>query len=472
MAAILKGSPFRAARFAAILLGSTMLSGDALLPNGGAPSGTLLQFLGLASDTVTENTAAGQLVGAVTGLTAGSTLTLVDGAGGRFALSGTNIVTGATPTNFEDATTHEIVVRETLAEAVNSPRDTTISISVLNVNELPALNALTVPGSATVGSTLNISGATAGSTLTGTMPTGWTLNSATRTIDVAAGAPTGSQSWSLTETLGDSPNSPRTSTGSTTVSASASYEAETVAYVAAMTVPPSTADQNRIDTLVKALKTAGVWSKMTWFALHAAHDAQAGRINLINPSQVAAAVNSPTFTQYRGFTGDGATSYLNTGLVVGTQTLPFAQNDGHMGVWIGGTALTTGTGMTDFGARDRQSIRSRSATTRVGYGANGTGVIQIELGEVPGPGHFAWSRWNSTFFKPFYHGTALADVAANSAIAGPWPLVICAGWDAINNVPSTFSPRQVRATHLGSSLTPAEMAAVQSALEIYMNSLP
>lgn len=470
MAAILRGSPFRATRFATILLGSTMLAGDALIPNGGAPTGPMLQFLGIASNTVTEGTTAGQLVGALTGLTPGSTLSLVDSAGSRFALSGTSILTGSTATDYEAFTVHEITVRETLAGVVNSPKDSTISIFVLNVNELPALSALSVPGSAIVGSTLNISGATAGSTLTGTMPSGWTLNSAARTISVAAGAATGSQSWSITETLGDSPNSPRTSTGTTTVSAAASYEAETVAYVAAMTTPPSTADQNRIDTLVKSLKSAGVLSKLQWLALHAAHDAQAGRINLVNPTQVAIAVNSPTFTQYRGFTGDGATSYLNTGYSVGGTPSPFSANDASMGAWVG-TDVTSATAH-DIGARTgRTGILSRTNATSAGYAANVVSAGTVALPVATSVGHTSWSRSNSADYVAFKNGTALQTITATTATSVA-PLLIGAGWNTTTSAPANFSSRRIQATHFGPALNSTEMAALYNALNTYMASLP
>jgi hypothetical protein len=47
----------------------------------------------------------------------------------------TNIVAGSTPTDFETATSHTITVRETLAGASNSPRDTVLTINVTDVAE-------------------------------------------------------------------------------------------------------------------------------------------------------------------------------------------------------------------------------------------------------------------------------------------------------------------------------------------------
>jgi len=191
--------------FSSLSAFSSQRAGDAAAP--------VLAALTLSSTSIIENTAMGSLVGAIFGATPGSSLSLVDNSGNRFALSGGNIVAGAVGTNFEAATSHQITLREVLAGASNSPRDTTIVINVTNVNEQPSLSALTLSSnSATQGSnsTINIVAATAGSTIAGAVPDGMVLNSAARTI---SGTPTtaGTFNFSLTETLADSPNSPRVS---------------------------------------------------------------------------------------------------------------------------------------------------------------------------------------------------------------------------------------------------------------------
>lgn len=174
-----------------------------------------LSALSLSANSLVENSAAGVVVGALTGLTGGSTITITNTAGNQFSLSGTNVVAGAVAANFEVGTTQSITIRETLAGATNSPRDTVLTVNITNVFEAASLSALTLPASMTTGSTVNISGATAGSTITGTLPAGWSLNSAARTVTV--GAVASGQGWTLVETLGDSANSPRTSTGSSNV---------------------------------------------------------------------------------------------------------------------------------------------------------------------------------------------------------------------------------------------------------------
>lgn len=100
------------------------------------PPSPSLNALFLSNAIIAESAAADALIGAVEGLTAGSTLSLLDNAGGRFALDGTDVVRGATALDYEDATSHDITLREVLAGALNTPRDTVQTISVTNVNEV------------------------------------------------------------------------------------------------------------------------------------------------------------------------------------------------------------------------------------------------------------------------------------------------------------------------------------------------
>jgi hypothetical protein len=125
------------------------------LPDAGLPP---LSALGLSASSIAENSAAGTVVGGILNKTPASTLSLANDAGGRFAISGGNLVAGATSTDYETATSHSITIRETLGGSSNSPRDSIFTITVTDVFEaapapvntvLPALS-----GNATVGQRL------------------------------------------------------------------------------------------------------------------------------------------------------------------------------------------------------------------------------------------------------------------------------------------------------------------------------
>jgi hypothetical protein len=94
-----------------------------------------LSSLSLSASSIAENSAAGTVVGNILGTTGGSSLSLSDSAGSRFAISGTQIVAGSVATDYETATSHNITIAETLAGAVGSPKSTALTISVTDVVE-------------------------------------------------------------------------------------------------------------------------------------------------------------------------------------------------------------------------------------------------------------------------------------------------------------------------------------------------
>lgn len=87
----------------------------------------VLQALTLSASSFTAGAAAGTVIGAIQGLTAGSTFALADSHNGAVALSGTNLVVGASASV---AGNFPITLTETLAGATGSPKSTTLTIAV------------------------------------------------------------------------------------------------------------------------------------------------------------------------------------------------------------------------------------------------------------------------------------------------------------------------------------------------------
>ncbi|WGN97028.1 hypothetical protein [Bertelyvirus sp.] len=98
--------------------------------------------------TVAENTAAGVTVASIS--SPGATLSLTDNAGGRFAISGTNLVTGATATNYEVATSHDVTIRTEYNGDVTTK---TVTVQVSNVVEITniTLAASSIPENSAAG---------------------------------------------------------------------------------------------------------------------------------------------------------------------------------------------------------------------------------------------------------------------------------------------------------------------------------
>lgn len=126
----------------------------------------------------------------------------------------------------------------------------------------------------------------------------------------------------------------------------ASYEAETTALVARMSVAPSTTRKNVINRRIAKLKSApysgsNIWGKIAASYVFQAHDAQAMLLNWISSSNDLTVTGSPTRTANQGLKGDaGGTAYLS-GPAPNAVGAPFSQSDAHISAFYG---LMTGTG--------------------------------------------------------------------------------------------------------------------------------
>lgn len=188
--------------------------------------------------TLPEDAAQGAVAGTVDGRTGGSILSLVDDAGGRVALAGTTIVRGAVALDYATAGSHGFTLREILAGAPNSPRDSVLTLTVTDIPKAPSLSALTLStaslmeGAAHGAPVGAIQGKTAGSSLALIDSDGdrFQLNGlAIEAGPVATDFETAaSHAITIRETLADSPNSPRDTTLAITITeAEAPVEAVT-----------------------------------------------------------------------------------------------------------------------------------------------------------------------------------------------------------------------------------------------------
>jgi len=116
----------------AINVSAVTVSPIVLRSVGGAGAGASgLNALSVAAPVVMAGASAGAVVSAISGVTFGSTLALQDSHSGAVALFGSNLVVGATPPSSSGSFT--ITLQETLAGANNSPRSTTLTLTMADV---------------------------------------------------------------------------------------------------------------------------------------------------------------------------------------------------------------------------------------------------------------------------------------------------------------------------------------------------
>lgn len=241
-----------------------------------------------------------------------------------------------------------------------------------------------------------------------------------------------------------------------------SYDPAAVAIFNAFTVPPTTARKQLINTCVVSLKTAGVWQLLDCLWFMDAADSQAAAINWINPATFTLTnVGSMSFIADRGFTGNGSSSYLNTGYVPSTAGLGLALNDAHYSGWsltaaaagsanriIGNVASTTG----------RSLILPRNTGDLVTGLVNGSSGTTISNASTQG--HFLANRAASNATTIYKDGASIG-TTADASNSLPTQAVTL-GRDTTN-----FASLQLAGASIGRSLTSGLVTALYNAMLAY-----
>jgi hypothetical protein len=233
---------------------------------------------------------------------------------------------------------------------------------------------------------------------------------------------------------------------------------QTRALIAAMTNEPRRGRTLLIDDLITALLDAGVWAKLDILYLLAAHDSQAALINWINPAGAAGtAVNGPTFTVDRGFAGDGAASYIDSGIRLDTLGGNFAQDSACMFAW----SLTDASdnGYYDIGTGGLARLNARNGAGNMQTRANDATTENVAVANSLGLS--MWSRGASGTYERYRNNTSLG--AASVASTG----VNVSNLDVLRAA-ALYSARQIAVAGVGGYLTMTEQGALYNALQTYL----
>lgn len=235
---------------------------------------------------------------------------------------------------------------------------------------------------------------------------------------------------------------------------------QTKALMAAMTVqPPSGRDTRAYDRFYRGLVALGRLATLDMGYLIAAHHEQAGRLNFKEPgTRTLAAVNSPTFAAYRGFAGDGATSYLDTAVAPNALT-HFKQDGAHIGVYI----VAGGNGGPSIGVADTNARVLLYADTVSPQGRVNT-LTSTTTAAASTVGHVVAARDNSATQRVIKDGVLLSESAATSTAPHASALTI-------GRFNTQYSTAPHGAAHFGGNMSDAQSAEFYGTLQTYMRDI-
>lgn len=113
--------------------------------------------------------------------------------------------------------------------------------------------------------------------------------------------------------------------------------AELTTYITGLATPLSLRQRRLLNEFIKTLKTGLSITDLddafdTMYVL-GGETAESSLKNLVKNANHATAVNSPTFTQFEGFTGDGISMYINTNYKAETNGVNFTRNNASIGLY-------------------------------------------------------------------------------------------------------------------------------------------
>jgi hypothetical protein len=233
-----------------------------------------------------------------------------------------------------------------------------------------------------------------------------------------------------------------------------------------MTPEPDGARKVVIDTLVKTLVSAGVWNALDAFYVFAAHSRAPALINWKNPGTFnAAEINGLiTFTTDRGFTPNGATSYVDSGFNPSTAPSPnFVQDSAHIGAWVltsraGADKVVMG--QSNSGNNVYPMFTDDKFYPRVNDNSEAEGFT------VAGSsGLFVANRSSSTARQGYRNAASIGTFASNTSKA-----VVSEAF-RVGAGGNKFSDDQLALATIGGSLDAAAQTALYNAALVYMQAV-
>ena len=236
-----------------------------------------------------------------------------------------------------------------------------------------------------------------------------------------------------------------------------------------LTTKPSAAIATAQNTMCCVLVDAGIWAKLDVFYLFAQTTNGAGEalINWKLPGSFdATAFNAPAFVALEGFTGDGASAYIDCNWNPATNGINYTLNDGMIGLYSRTNLAESNQDAGVIVGGDLIQIRLRSATDAAAWAVNDDGTEGV-AGETDSRGLYIIQRTGVNAREGIRNLAAWGiDVRAVSGIPSGNMYVLARN----NGGDEEWSGKQISFFFAGASLSAGERTNLQNAIETYMYS--
>lgn len=239
---------------------------------------------------------------------------------------------------------------------------------------------------------------------------------------------------------------------------------EARALVARMIPRPNAARKALIDSVWTSLKAEGL-TGIDCLYTRAAHSAQASLLNWMSDAFTASPINSPVFTVDRGWTFDGATSYLDTNYDPTTAGGNFSRNSACMGAWVRSVSSDVASTTSVMG-NAAAFIRPRAFSTRVAGRMNSSSTEADWVSPATHLGLTTIDRnADAANLIAYRDGVALGSEANASAVSTSGTIFV----GAINTgtVAAQFYAGEVLADFIAPGLGATKQAAIHTILADY-----
>jgi len=244
------------------------------------------------------------------------------------------------------------------------------------------------------------------------------------------------------------------------------YRPQTKQFIDRLSAAPSDETVRRYDAMIRRLVDAGIWADIDGFYMFAAApNEEAALINLKGDRFNLRKYGGLTFTQGRGYQGDGTSGYLDTGFnpsIAALSTMRWQQNSAHMALYSLTDAQSANADMgfpqaPGYQANDA-ALTIRNVSNQFTARLNAGGTTSVTPANPNGIGLFVARRTAAQVFDLYRNGervtqdtTTPSNAPANSNLT-------------ILRYQSSYSARQIACASFGGGIADASTSRAKMAI--------